>query len=189
MVKKSGEYFSYLERDLDGWTQQLRQLTQRTFVVKMEKLVRKTKSTLTTAIQHRWQSIGFETDRNAVVFGLNIFFFYAILLVHLRTHLTTRPEFTSPHGPIQFMEQGRVAIHNGVSGVPGSFRIDEYFSSDVHHIQFSIEKISSSSHVFIGVISQTEKVTVAPRYGWWMSDGRIEENQSVLASFFSRVTE
>ena len=141
------------------------------------------KKSLIIVIQHRWRSIYFAMARIPLEPWVFICLLNVLLPLCPSLHLDTRPKFTSGHGPIEIMEEGHVAIHNGVNGVPGSVRINQYYSSNVHYIQFTVEWISSSSQVLVGVISHADEVSVLPTFGWWL----IQEDGNRLASLFSQL--
>jgi hypothetical protein len=88
--------------------------------------------------------------------------------------------FDQANGPISLLENNQVAKHWGAITLHGTFRINRVYRKGVHHVRISFESFSSS-HVFVGIIIQSNKHQLAihtPEFssGWFIRDGKVTHN-------------
>ena len=176
--KKEDSDRSYSEKDLTEWATQLQQLQQPLAVAPGTRLLAETRPALNAQAERQWQWID----------TFPVFLILGLIIACIAKKLVD-PYFGRVQGPIRLMEGGHVAEHNGMSGESGSFRVLRYSSIPVDSAQITMERISSSSQVFIGVVSQSEEFAIHSAYGWLISSGRIQENGNSLVKFLTRVKE
>ena len=98
--------------------------------------------------------------------------------------LFSNPSFTNAHEVIHLSRHRKTAEHIGPDFALGSVYLDQIYTSDVHHVRFSFEQLSSSSKTFIGI---TNEQSVS--YGWFVAENEVlyhKPGESVIGRIWRR---
>jgi hypothetical protein len=86
--------------------------------------------------------------------------------------LKSHPSFSEVDGPIKVLEDKRIAEHIGPDFVPGSFRINEIYSKEIHYVRLSFEQ-PLFPNTFIGIIEAANKQSISSSHGWFIGEEQL----------------